>query len=286
MKIAASIVFGITYLLWLLTSYAALGQRYEAIDTLRSKAVYQLTYLPDSTQNKVTKQEYMTLLIGRNLSVFQSNSEYLKDSIMIAREVWKLDPMAALSIVKSTPKSSFTYAIRKNVGDGELIVEASVLKDMIAYEELLVADWVLFADTASHAGYLCQKATTTFGGRDYVAWFTTELPIPDGPYKFGGLPGLIVMLHDLSEHYTFALVEFSTAKKQQAIYLPAGKRTMVARAKFDALRKQADDSFYQMVQQMGANLTFTVGGVEQTAQEMDRMRAKKTIQNPIELTVK
>jgi GLPGLI family protein len=31
------------------------------------------------------------------------------------------------------------------------------------------------------------KATTEFAGRTYVAWYTTEISIADGPYKFYGL---------------------------------------------------------------------------------------------------
>ena len=42
------------------------------------------------------------------------------------------------------------------------------------------------------AGYTCQKATTTFRGRDYEAYYTSELANQGGPWKFDGLPGLIL----------------------------------------------------------------------------------------------
>lgn len=35
---------------------------------------------------------------------------------------------------------------------------------------------------------MTQKATCDFAGRKWIAWFTTEIPIQDGPYKFYGLP--------------------------------------------------------------------------------------------------
>ena len=52
--------------------------------------------------------------------------------------------------------------------------------------------WTLTQDTATVSGYHCQKATCSYHGRDFEAWFTTEVPVKYGPWKFGGLPGLIV----------------------------------------------------------------------------------------------
>ncbi|RXM57797.1 GLPGLI family protein [Chryseobacterium sp. CH1] len=37
--------------------------------------------------------------------------------------------------------------------------------------------------------YKSQKAETNYGGRNWIAWFTTELPFADGPLYFNGLFG-------------------------------------------------------------------------------------------------
>jgi len=46
-------------------------------------------------------------------------------------------------------------------------------------------------------GFVCKKATTTFRGVDYIAWFTEEIPLPYGPWKFRGLNGLILEIYDV-----------------------------------------------------------------------------------------
>ena len=68
-------------------------------------------------------------------------------------------------------------------------------------KDQIVFDWIMTNETKESDGYVMQKATTTFRGRDYVAWFTKEIPIPMGPYKFYGLPGLIMEIYDTDNIY-------------------------------------------------------------------------------------
>ena len=67
--------------------------------------------------------------------------------------------------------------------------------------------WTLKDEQQNIHGYRCQKATCHWRGRDYVAWFTSEIPIQRGPWKFGGLPGLIVKISDAKKEYNFELVK-------------------------------------------------------------------------------
>lgn len=56
--------------------------------------------------------------------------------------------------------------------------------------------WEIVAENDTIFGYLCQKAKINYSGRHYTAWFTDQIPINDGPWKFVGLPGLILKVVD------------------------------------------------------------------------------------------
>ncbi len=67
---------------------------------------------------------------------------------------------------------------------------------VITKEVTPAISWVIEKEFKIIQGYKCQKATAQFRGRNYKAWYTTELPIVDGPWKFKNLPGLILQIED------------------------------------------------------------------------------------------
>ncbi|MCM1301810.1 MAG: GLPGLI family protein [Bacteroides cellulosilyticus] len=70
-----------------------------------------------------------------------------------------------------------------------------------------------YRQTIEIAGYICHKATTSFRGRTWTAWYTPELPFNEGPYKFGGLPGLILKIEDDKNDYTWLLLSIDVHKR-------------------------------------------------------------------------
>jgi len=67
--------------------------------------------------------------------------------------------------------------------------------------------WKLSNETQNFEGYKVQKATTKFAGRDWTAWFSKDVNISEGPYKFRGLPGLIFILEDNQKDFIYKLVK-------------------------------------------------------------------------------
>lgn len=53
-------------------------------------------------------------------------------------------------------------------------------------------EWKINTETKKIGNFTCNKATGYFRGRDYTVWFTKEIPVPFGPWKLQGLPGLVL----------------------------------------------------------------------------------------------
>lgn len=85
----------------------------------------------------------------------------------------------------------------KNLPKGKMTILDRVDDKQYKYiDEMNSQKWEMETDTIHILGYVCQKAVTEWRGRKYEAWFATEIPISEGPMKFGGLPGLIFKLQD------------------------------------------------------------------------------------------
>lgn len=80
-------------------------------------------------------------------------------------------------------------------------------------EPIPVQEWKICNDTMSVIGYKCQKATCSFRGRTYEGWFTMEVPVDKGPWKFSGLPGLILKVNDVKHQYTFEGIKIEFFEK-------------------------------------------------------------------------
>lgn len=63
--------------------------------------------------------------------------------------------------------------------------------------------WELVDNSKNILGYKCNKALTSFRGRNYEVWYTTEISGKYFPWKLKGLPGTILSFTDMEHAYTF-----------------------------------------------------------------------------------
>ncbi|MBM7417767.1 MULTISPECIES: GLPGLI family protein [Chryseobacterium] len=114
-------------------------------------------------------------------------------------------------------KSRTEKVIIKNFIDNTVIVQNKYRKKYQYEESLPKIAWNLEDDSKMILGYKCKKATSTFRGRDYIAWFAPEIVLNDGPDLFNGLPGLILEISDKENNFHFEAVAIDN--KERLIYL-------------------------------------------------------------------
>lgn len=66
--------------------------------------------------------------------------------------------------------------------------------------------WTMSEETKEILGYECQKAETDFRGRHWIVWFTPEVAVDCGFWKFSGLPGLIMEADSSDDFYRYTAV--------------------------------------------------------------------------------
>lgn len=126
-----------------------------------------------------------------------------------------------MDAVTNLPKYNFKGVIIKNLKANKCFYYGVINKVLYYYEDNdYPMKWQLSPETTVINGYKCQKAFTKFEGRKYVAWFTRQIPISNGPYKFGGLPGLIVSIKDETNSYKFELARIYQPNSSYEINLP------------------------------------------------------------------
>lgn len=115
-------------------------------------------------------------------------------------------------------------------------------------EEIPKFDWVLGTKEKQIGKFRVKNATTSFRGREYEVWFTEEIPISDGPWKFNGLPGLILEAYDNNKEYVFTLknVEIPTDNIQgkadfveDGHFLPINQFLKADYIEFEKIKKES-----------------------------------------------
>lgn len=164
-----------------------------------SQFIYEYKFVKDSTDQKNVSKEIMLLNINKNKSEYFSAEKFASDSI--------LDEQAKKGILGMPPnKDMITDRIVKNLSDKTLQHITVLFSTRYTVSQTVAHNWTILPEVSTLLNHKVQKATTNFGGRKWTAWFTSEIPISDGPYKFFGLPGLIMKIEDSQQNHVITLV--------------------------------------------------------------------------------
>lgn len=166
---------------------------------------YLYQFVADSTNQADVKSEMMLLDVLPKFSKFYSEVVFKSDSTAMAILEKEAAATGSINVRSDMRKGFVRIVIIKKSPDFK-----TFLITKIGRTNLKVADdrkmiWKILPEKSKAGEFITQKAETEIYGRKWTAWFTTEIPIQDGPYKFHGLPGLIVRIEDKTKSHSFFL---------------------------------------------------------------------------------
>lgn len=224
----------------------------EVVDHCDLKVTYALNIVPDPQRKDYVHKDVQVLEIGKGVVKSYSYLLYQQDSAYTALAAKGVEgyPQLQRTVL---PVEIFRYTGKQQVEVFyRTILQGPVYRYVEPMEQLV---WNIQMDEKDILGYTCKKAVTTYRGRTYTAWFTMDIPTPYGPYKFGGLPGLILSIYDTDEEYSWNCIgikkgEGSPIKRYKWEY------TDISKQKLESIigRMYADPGSFIAVS-MGAKVT-------------------------------
>lgn len=171
--------------------------------------IYEYRFVKDSTKKHNAESAIMYLDVAKKGSKFYNRNNFVADSI--TNERVKSGNFDLKDIKVKEPK----YTIEKNYPDYKVLYFN--IMDAVEYK---VSDdrkinWQILPDKEKIGELNAQKAVGEFAGRKWIAWFVSEIPIQDGPYKFHGLPGLIIKIEDTTSSHIFILKAIKKLKENE-----------------------------------------------------------------------
>lgn len=255
----------------------------QVVSAQATRFIYQVSMKLDSTNRDDVKTETAILDVSPEKSVFYAEKRVQRDSVMArARQTggagFDRSQMENL-------RSNIDYVVEKDLANGTKTLSTRLARDQYSYAEDRPMEWRILPETSKIGEYKTQKAETQFAGRTWFAWFANEIPFQDGPYKFSGLPGLIVKVEDSIGDYSFDLKETRKIGRIQN-FTAAGNVLKVKRKDFE---KQLVNYRKDPLAAMQAGRATSRGGARSADPNQRRQlenRLKEEIQktnNPIEL---
>lgn len=205
-------------LLFLVTSNEIWAQIIEDKEPAILEVYYIKTWVADTLENR-SYTDPMTLRIGKTSAMFYPTKMMWADSLLqtdytlyekLHRE---MNPLVQ-SEYKPLGGMEREYLFR-NINDGETMIYRVIAGEHYSYTEPTeMPIWQIQSETKELLGYSCQLASCDFRGRTWYAWFSTDIPINEGPWKLFGLPGLVLEAWDSKKHYAYKAVGLYTKNLQ------------------------------------------------------------------------
>jgi|GEM_PF-1317156 len=144
------------------------------------------------------------------------------------------------TISLKTKRNEFVY---KNYKKNEMYYIHNISMEDFNIKSSLdtIMSWTITEETKTILGYTCYKAATEYGGKYFIAYFTREIPINNGPWRFHGLPGLILEIKSSDETFILEAKSLEINEEPLDISNPYKYDNSISWDKFLIIYKQKYD---------------------------------------------
>lgn len=227
--------------------------KYQSLDTAFYLVTYKVKLTLDPKKGK-TSEDMMMLQLGKQASATYSIP--LFETAQKAKELIAKGATAVPLYQKVTLPEDI-YKLRAS-SKLQARYRTYMMGPHYLYEEPLpTMDWQILDEYKELLGYRVQKAKCSYRGRKYVAWFTSEIPFSDGPWKFCGLPGLILEVADEQDEFHFLCLGLERAHKGTLVRQLLSTAQKVSRSKLRQAIKQMHAQPSRFLKEM-AGLTLSL----------------------------
>ena len=218
---------------------------HDTIDNAKLCAHYKIWVVRDASAEKKKYRTYeMFLQIGEKVSKFSDYNLFLGDSAVVMEEKAGLNRAEIMANMMSRirEKKRYDEQVFKNYPEGNYtIIDKIVIPSYTYNEPEPEMEWTILAEnTDTILGYVCGKATCEFRGRTYTAWYAPDIPIGDGPWKFHGLPGLILKVNDKAKDYYWTCTALYQPQWESPISIKKQARKTTYK-KYHKAKKRAEE---------------------------------------------
>lgn len=224
-------------LVLLLTCSNAMSQK--VLDKAFMKCQYKYTYIKDTLTGK-SDNDLLALQIGHKISKCYSQYSAQVDSFYAlpnGRTLLATQMKQAYDTrTDRLHKKMRTYIYKNYPEDKMTITDGVALQDYTYEDSLNIQNWEIKDSVKTIMGYDTKMAECYFRGRHWTAWFTEEIPVNNGPWKLGNLPGLIMQAYDDGMQYHFLIVGLQRVSDEPIVfsktYIGSKKYEHTTRKKF------------------------------------------------------
>ncbi|MNK34466.1 hypothetical protein D3C87_529740 [compost metagenome] len=254
--------------------------------------IYEYKFISDSTNVEDVKTEMMFLDTTKEGSKYYSYTVFNADSAMKVNLEKQLAATGSINITSEMRKGEVRYSVTKTYPYYKIFLHRRLGMDKYKISEDRKINWKISSEKEKIGEWNAQKAEADFAGRHWIAWFSTEIPIQDGPYKFNGLPGLIVKIEDKKGSHKLELKGIKNIQGDLDINVFEAREIAVNSKQFQKVIKDYENDPTKGIRQMqmgGATILMTGkdGTSSKVAKENeDRLKAQiKKDNNRIELDI-